>query len=123
MGDTILPRIVYAPTLEGALKYALQEWDHPDAADDVVCIKRKLSVCVLQLRCAALAHPLPCMHPLLCLTGLFVVSCEQRFVRVRFDCHHDSHRGFFKSMRDSLAACIPWTSSFLPTTRKCACHA
>jgi hypothetical protein len=31
VGDTILPRIVYAPALEGALAAALQEWDHPDA--------------------------------------------------------------------------------------------
>jgi hypothetical protein len=38
-GDTILPRIVYAPTLRGALKCALQEWDHPDAPQQV----RKLS--------------------------------------------------------------------------------
>jgi hypothetical protein len=30
-GDTILPRVVFAPTLEVAVEYACDDWDAPDA--------------------------------------------------------------------------------------------
>lgn len=36
VGDTILPRVVYTPSLQRALAYGLQEWDHPDAEEQQV---------------------------------------------------------------------------------------
>lgn len=37
-GDTILPRVVYTQTLEGAMKFAVQEWDDPTASDPEVVL-------------------------------------------------------------------------------------
>ena len=51
-GDTILPRIVYAPTLVGALKCASQEWDHPDAHQQVRCgVDRAMLMAQLSRTC------------------------------------------------------------------------